>query len=103
MLNAPQMTAARLPRSRQWREKQIKLGGSFSVAGWIALPIRSRWQRADDGATAGRILKALARGWRWQRMLDERIYTSVSEISEAEAISKSYVRCGSLIAAHDAR
>jgi hypothetical protein len=39
----------------------------------------------------GTLVKALARAWRWQRMLDEGIYTSVSEISDAENISKSYV------------
>jgi hypothetical protein len=39
----------------------------------------------------GTLVKALARAWRWQRMLDEGIYTSVSEIGDAESISKSYV------------
>ena len=39
----------------------------------------------------GTLLKALARAWRWQRMLDEGIYTTVSEIGDAENISKSYV------------
>jgi hypothetical protein len=39
----------------------------------------------------GTLVKALARAWRWQRMLDEVIYTSVSEIGDAENISKSYV------------
>jgi hypothetical protein len=39
----------------------------------------------------GTLLKALARAWRWQRMLDEGVYTSVSEIGDAEGISKSYV------------
>jgi hypothetical protein len=37
------------------------------------------------------LVKALARAWRWQRMLDEGVYTSVSEIGDAENISKSYV------------
>jgi hypothetical protein len=41
----------------------------------------------------GTLVKALARAWRWQRMLDEGVYTSVSEIGDAENISKSYVRC----------
>jgi hypothetical protein len=36
-------------------------------------------------------LRALARAWRWQRMLDESVYTSVSETGDAENISKSYV------------
>jgi hypothetical protein len=39
----------------------------------------------------GTLIKALARAWRWQRMLDHGVYTSVSEIGDAENISKSYV------------
>jgi hypothetical protein len=39
----------------------------------------------------GTLLKALARAWRWQRMLDDGMYASVSEIGDAENISKSYV------------
>jgi hypothetical protein len=37
------------------------------------------------------LIKALARAWRWQRMLNDGVYTSVSEIGDAENISKSYV------------
>jgi hypothetical protein len=37
----------------------------------------------------GALLKGLARAWRWQRMLDEDVYTSASEIGDAENISKS--------------
>jgi hypothetical protein len=36
-------------------------------------------------------MKALARAWRWQRMLDRGIYGSISEIGDAGNISKSYV------------
>ena len=39
----------------------------------------------------GTLVKALARAWRWQRMLDDGVYGSVSEIGDAEHISKSYV------------
>jgi hypothetical protein len=39
----------------------------------------------------GTLVKALARAWRWQGMLDEGIYATVSEIGDAENISKSYV------------
>ena len=39
----------------------------------------------------GTVIKALGRAWRWQRMLGEGVYTSVSEIGDAENISKSYV------------
>jgi hypothetical protein len=39
----------------------------------------------------GTLVKALARAHRWQRMLDEGVYPSVSEIGDAENISQSYV------------
>jgi hypothetical protein len=39
----------------------------------------------------GTLVKALARAWRWQRMLDEGVYGTVSEIADAENISKSYI------------
>jgi hypothetical protein len=37
------------------------------------------------------LVKALARAWRWQKLLDEGVYASVSETGDAENISKSYV------------
>jgi hypothetical protein len=37
------------------------------------------------------LVKALARAWRWQKLLDEGVYATVSEIGDAEKISKSYV------------
>ena len=39
----------------------------------------------------GTLVKALARAWRWQGLLDQGVYSSVSEIAEAERINKSYV------------
>jgi hypothetical protein len=39
----------------------------------------------------GTLVKALARAWRWQNLLHAGGYTFVSEIAEAEGISKSYV------------
>lgn len=39
----------------------------------------------------GTLVKALARAWRWQRMLDDGVYATVSEIGYAERINKSYV------------
>ena len=39
----------------------------------------------------GVLVKALARAWRWQKLLDQGVYGSVTEIAEAEKISKSYV------------
>ena len=37
------------------------------------------------------LVKALTRAWRWQKLLDRGVYGSVTEIAEAERISKSYV------------
>ena len=39
----------------------------------------------------GTLIKALARAWRWQKLLDNGVCTSVTEISELEGIGKSYV------------
>ena len=39
----------------------------------------------------GVLVEALARAWRWQTLLDRGVYGSVTEIAEAERISKSYV------------
>src|SRR3954471_11934736 len=39
----------------------------------------------------GVLVKALARAWRWQKLLDKGVYATVTEIAEAERISKSYV------------
>ena len=39
----------------------------------------------------GVLMKALARAWRWQKLLDRGAYGSATEIAEAERISKSYV------------
>ena len=37
------------------------------------------------------LVKALARAWRWQKLLDAGVHASVTEIAAAEGISKSYV------------
>jgi hypothetical protein len=39
----------------------------------------------------GVLVKALARAWRWQRLLDRGVYSSVTELAGAEENSKSYV------------
>jgi hypothetical protein len=39
----------------------------------------------------GALVKALTRAWRWQRMLDEGVCTTVRDIAEAERINRSYV------------
>jgi hypothetical protein len=39
----------------------------------------------------GTLVKALARAWRWQRMLEAGKYGTLSELADAERISRSYV------------
>jgi hypothetical protein len=39
----------------------------------------------------GVLVKPLARAWRWQRLLDRGVYSSVTELAGAEENSKSYV------------
>jgi hypothetical protein len=38
------------------------------------------------------LVKALARAWQWQRVLDEGVYATVSEIGDAENISRATSR-----------
>jgi hypothetical protein len=39
----------------------------------------------------GALVKALARAWRWQRMMDEGRFASARELAEAERVGHSYV------------
>src|ERR687897_535100 len=39
----------------------------------------------------GILVKALARAWRWHRMLDDGVYTGLADLADAERISRSYV------------
>ena len=39
----------------------------------------------------GTLVKALARAWRWQRMLESGEYGTLAELADAERISRSYV------------
>jgi hypothetical protein len=57
----------------------------------IVAPDGSAIVPASKPQPDGTLIKALARAWRWQRMLDDGVYGTVSEIGDAENISKSYV------------
>src|ERR671919_1643245 len=57
----------------------------------IVAPDGSAIMRSSKPQPDGALVKALAQAWRWQRMLDDGIYTTVSDIGDAENISKSYV------------
>jgi hypothetical protein len=62
------------------------LGASVSWA-----PDGSEIAPTNKPQADGTQVKALARAWRWRRMLDDGVYTTVSEIGEAETINKSDV------------
>jgi hypothetical protein len=57
----------------------------------IVTPDGSEVTPSPNPQPDGTRVKALARAWRWQKLLDNGAYGSVSEISDAENISKSYV------------
>jgi hypothetical protein len=57
----------------------------------IVAPDGSELAPATKPQPDGALVKALARAWRWQRMLDDGILASVTEISQVEKINKSYV------------
>jgi hypothetical protein len=64
-----------------------RLGGRKVIItpdGAPALPERST--AADTTLT-----KALARAWRWQKLLDDSVYGSLAEISDKEGINCSYM------------
>jgi hypothetical protein len=57
----------------------------------IVAPDGSEIAPATKPQPDGTLVKALARAWRWQKLLDSGVCTSVTEIAEAERIGKSYV------------
>ena len=57
----------------------------------IVAPDGSELGPATKPQPDGTLLKALARAWRWQKLLDDGVYASVSDIGDAENLSKSYV------------
>jgi hypothetical protein len=42
-------------------------------------------------ATDSTLVKALARAWRWQKLLDEGVYGSIAEMADKERINRSYL------------
>ena len=79
--------AFRCMREHHWVHGVV-LGtpGSTRQLGWVG-ELAPPSKRQPDGM----LVKGLARGPRWQQLLDRGFYSSVTEIAEAEKISKSYV------------
>ena len=79
------------------------MSGATSITVRVPLTIKRKPGRRTvvmpDGAVGGSIrtvadpalLKALARAFRWQRLLDEGRYGSISEMAAAERIERGYL------------
>jgi hypothetical protein len=57
----------------------------------IVAPDGSELAPAMKPQPDGTLQKALARAWRWQRMLEDGRFASVRELAEAERVGHSYV------------
>jgi hypothetical protein len=57
----------------------------------IIAPDGSELAPVNKPQADGALIKALARAWRWQRMLDEGRFASARELAEAERVGHSYV------------
>jgi hypothetical protein len=57
----------------------------------IVAPDGSELVPATKPQPGGTLVKALARAWRWQKLLDDDFYTGIAELADAERISRSYV------------
>jgi hypothetical protein len=52
---------------------------------------RERDRAELEAAASGTLVKAVARAWRWQGMLEEGRFASVRDLAEAERVSLSYI------------
>jgi hypothetical protein len=80
MRDAAQTLTIRVPLAMRRR------GGRRLVLAPDGSALSSRSTRVDDA-----IVKALARAFRWQKLIESRASTSIEEVAAAEQISASYV------------
>jgi hypothetical protein len=64
-----------------------RFGGRKVIVAPDGTPVQPARSRAADTT----LTKALARAWRWQRLLDDGTYGSLAEIADKERINRSYV------------
>jgi hypothetical protein len=62
-------------------------GGRKRIVAPDGTEIAPRSKSEPDGT----LIKALARAWRWQRMLESSEYGTLAELADAEGIRRSYV------------
>jgi hypothetical protein len=65
----------------------VKRGGRKEMQ----LPSNAPESPASSRRTDSTLIKALARGFRWKRMLDAGKFTTIAELAEAEGIARSYL------------
>jgi hypothetical protein len=70
-----------MPHAVRWRPGRKTVGTPVRDSAEVTLPTR-----ADPA-----LVKALARAFRYQRLLDEGRYASISEIASAEKIERGYL------------
>ena len=68
-------------------------GGRKQIVGPDGSPVRAGQDGSGVEATRGdpALVKALARAFRWQRMLEDGRYASIRELASAEGVDRSYV------------
>jgi hypothetical protein len=68
-------------------------GGRKRIIGPDGAPVQTGEGAADVAFTRGSpaLVKALARGFRWRRMLEEGRYASIRELAAAEGVDRAYV------------
>ncbi|MBR0669933.1 hypothetical protein [Neoroseomonas soli] len=68
-------------------------GGRKQIFGPDGAPVRAGQDRPGVETTSGdpALLKALARAFRWRRMLEDGRYASIRELAAAEGVDRSYV------------
>jgi hypothetical protein len=68
-------------------------GGRKQIIGPDGAPVRAGGDGAGVATTRGdpALVKALARAFRWRRMLEEGRYASIRELAAAESVDRAYV------------
>jgi len=62
-------------------------GGRKTIVAPDGTPIAPSRSTATDST----LIKALARAWRWQKLLDDGVYGSIAEMADKERINRSYL------------
>ena len=64
-----------------------RFGGRKFIVAPDGVPI----QPVKSAAADKTLVKALARAWRWQKLLDDGVHSNIAEIADKERINRSYL------------